>query len=200
MNYWPRWIRAIRGKTLALSMAQMGAYDRLLDYYYEEERPLPSDIDECCRIAGAASKQDRVDVQKVLGKFFTLRDDGYSQERADAELLIGLKKIDAAKSNGKAGGRPKGSKQKPTGLPTGLDAANPAETQGEPRAKAPHPHHQKEITVEDYPTLTAGQVRPAGFTPTPAGAMCWALRHSQLALDSCTAMIVQPPADAPAAW
>jgi len=28
----------------------------------------------------------------------------------------------------------------------------------------------------------------------------WSLNRSQLSLDSCTAMIVQPPADGPAAW
>lgn len=150
MNYWPRWIRAIRGRTLTLSMAQMGAYDRLLDYYYEEERPLPADVDECCRIAGASSRQDKADVQKVLAKFFQLGPDGYRQQRADEELVIGLKKIAAAKENGKSGGRPKGSSKKPAGLSGGLEPGNPpgdpGGTQDEPRPKAPHP--QKEIPSE----------------------------------------------------
>jgi uncharacterized protein YdaU (DUF1376 family) len=142
VNYWPRWIRAIRGKTLTLSMAQMGAYDRLLDYYYEEEKPLPSEVDECCRIAGAVSKQDRADVKKVLDKFFVLSEAGFNQERADAEIILGRHKIAVAKANGKAGGRPKGSANKPSGLADG----NQQLTGGEPTGKAHQP--QKENSSE----------------------------------------------------
>lgn len=160
MNYWPRWIRAIRGKTLTLSMAQMGAYDRLLDYYYEEEKPLPSDVDECCRIAGAVSKQERADVQRVLEKFFTLSEGGFSQDRADAEIILGRHKIATAKANGKAGGRPKGTGKKPSGLPTGFADGNPEGTGGEPTGKAPHP--QKETSSEA--NASAGDAGSAELT------------------------------------
>lgn len=131
VNYWPRWIRAIRGKTLTLSMAQMGAYDRLLDYYYEEERPLPHALEACNRIAGASTKQDRLDVSAVLATFFTLTARGWEQARSEAEIAIAQPKIAAARANGGNGGRPKGSKKKPTGL---LE-----ETADEPPPKAPHP-------------------------------------------------------------
>lgn len=123
-------------------MAQMGAYDRLLDYYYEQEAPLPADIDACCRIAGAMSKQDRADVAAVLARFFVLTDAGYRQDRAEEELVIGRRKIEAAQANGKRGGRPVGSVKKPNGLPDGL----PAGTQDEPGAKAPH--HQEAFATQ----------------------------------------------------
>jgi uncharacterized protein YdaU (DUF1376 family) len=186
VNYWPRWIRAIRGKTLTLSMAQMGAYDRLLDYYYEEEKPLPSEVDECCRIAGAVSKQDRADVKKVLDKFFVLSEAGFNQERADAEIILGRHKIAIAKANGKAGGRPKGSGKKPSGLPSGLADGNPEQTYGEPTGKAPHP--QKEITSEA--NASAGDAGSAELTKAELWKAGKSLLQTQgMPLDQCGSFV-----------
>lgn len=136
MNYWPRWINAIKKRTASLSLAQMGAYDRLLDHYYAEEQPLPGSVEECCRIVGAINKAERDAVEQVLAKFFVKTEAGYANERADEEIKLALPKIAAAKANGSKGGRPRGTGKKPTGFPTG----NPPVTQEEPRAKAPHPH------------------------------------------------------------
>lgn len=109
MNYWPRWINAIRKRTASLSLAQMGAYDRLLDHYYAEEAPLPGSLEECCRIAGAINKAEADAVRYVLSKFFTQTPDGFTNERADEEIQLALPKIEAAKVNGKKGGRPRSS-------------------------------------------------------------------------------------------
>lgn len=165
MNYWPRWISAIRKRTIGLSLAQMGAYDRLLDHYYAEEGPLPADLGECCRIAGAMSKPEREAVQFVLSKFFTLTDAGHTNERADEEILLALPKIAAAQANGKRGGRPK----KPSGLPGG----NPAATQSK---SSPSP--SSEIHTEPPPDCAHGACEVEGFVPTPAGTVCKALRQS----------------------
>ena len=113
-------------------MAQMGAYDRLLDFYYESEQPLPSDLEECYMIAGARSEQDKADVEKVLGKFFLLADAGYTQERTEHEIAYAKPKIEAARTNGARGGRPKKTQEKPSGFPE--------ETHDEPKSKAPQPH------------------------------------------------------------
>jgi uncharacterized protein YdaU (DUF1376 family) len=171
VNYWPRWISAIKKRTATLSLAEMGAYDRLLDHYYAEEKPLPGDLDECCRICAALSKEERAAVVKVLAKFFTLTERGHTNERADEEIKIALPKIEAAKANGAKGGRPKGSTKKPSGLSGGL----PVDTQDEPASKHPHPHLVK-------PGFENGEVRdppdPAleGHTPTPGGAACKAIK------------------------
>lgn len=161
MNYWPRWIRAIRGATLTLSMAQMGAYDRLLDYYYETEQPLPLDDDECCRIAGAASKQDRADVAKVLAKFFARGADGWRQERADEEIASGLHRISQAKANGSKGGRRPGSPNKPKKNPAGLIPVTDPLTGAEPGGQALHPHPQIEEEVPSGTSPSAGELRPS---------------------------------------
>lgn len=176
MNYWPRWINAIKKRTATLSLAEMGAYDRLLDHYYAEEQPLPADLDECCRIAVALTKDERKAVEKVLAKFFTLMPDGYRNERADEEIALALPKIAAAKTNGAKGGRPKGTGKQPTGNPPGF--------QQEPTSKAPHPHPQKNQTEDGQERARApdaggeGDGLPdlSGFQPTPGGAACKAIK------------------------
>ncbi len=135
MNYWPRWIGSIQKKTSHLSLAEMGAYDRLLDHYYAHEAPLPSDLDRCCRVAGAVTKAEREAVARVLAEYFTLEDVGYVNARAASEIAEAKPKIDAARANGALGGRPRKAQKepdkKPTGFPNGLPTGNPAQTQGE---------------------------------------------------------------------
>lgn len=41
MNYYPRYPAHYQTKTLHLTMEQDGAYTRLLDWYYANERPIP---------------------------------------------------------------------------------------------------------------------------------------------------------------
>lgn len=172
MNYWPRWVNAIKKRTATLSLMEMGAYDRLLDHYYAEEQPLPADLDECCRIAAALTKDERKAVEKVLAKFFTLEAAGFRNERADEEILLALPKIAAAKANGSKGGRPKGSLNKPVGFPLG----NPPATPVEPTPKAPHPHRQKTGSEDGLQPDPPALPDLEGHTPTPAGAACQAMR------------------------
>ena len=147
MNYWPRWIGAIRKRTSDLSLMEMGAYDRLLDHYYAEEKPLPGDLARCCRLAGATTKAEVEAVRYVIEKFFVLGDDGFRNARADDELVIGRKKIAAAQANGKSGGRPKGSRNKPNNEPRKEPGGFPEITQDEPGAKAPH-HQSNTVPFE----------------------------------------------------
>lgn len=153
MNYWPRWINAIKKRTASLSLMQMGAYDRLLDHYYAEDGPLPGTVIECCRIVGAVTKPEQEAVRFVLDRFFNLEDGQYRNERADEEIRLALPKIAAAKSNGAKGGRPKGSGKKPTGFPAGKPEADPQE----PTGQAPQPQQ-------------VGGIEPDGSTPPGAGA------------------------------
>lgn len=152
MNYWPRWINAIKKRTAELSLIEMGAYDRLLDHYYAEEKPLPGDLERCYRLAGAVTKAEQEAVRYVLQKFFTLQDDEHRNERADEEIAIGLKKIDAAQANGKRGGRPPGSSKKPKKEPAGFPNENPTGTQDE---------------SSPSPSLVGGE--PIGSPPTASG-------------------------------
>lgn len=83
MNFYDRHIGDYLKNTLSLSMLEDGAYNRLLDYYYSEESPLPKNIKEIYKISRAISKKERDAVDVILNKFFTLFDDGYHQKRCD---------------------------------------------------------------------------------------------------------------------
>lgn len=130
MNFYKRFVGDIQAKTGDLTLAEFGAYDRLLDHYYSTEQGLPPDVARCYAIARAMTKDERKAVEFVLSKFFTLGPDGlYTQGRTEAMIAEAQPKIDAARANGKKGGRPpKKTEPKPTGLIS--------VTQDEPNAKA----------------------------------------------------------------
>jgi uncharacterized protein YdaU (DUF1376 family) len=112
MKFYKRFPGDIMKKTSGLTMAQFGAYDRLIDWCYANEQPV--DPDEVYTITHAQTPADRRDVDKVLAKFFQREPDGYRQERIEEVIAEALPKIEAARENGKKGGRP--PKPKPTGL------------------------------------------------------------------------------------
>lgn len=140
LNFYKRFIGDIQAKTGNLSLAEFGAYDRLLDHYFSTEAALPAEVDECYRICRAMDKEERKAVDKVLARFFTLTDEGWRQGKADEVMADALPKIAAARTNGAKGGRPKKeTKEKPTGFPND----NQNETDGEPNKKASQSQSQK---------------------------------------------------------
>lgn len=145
MNFYKRFIGDITAKTGGLTMAQFGAYDRLLDHYYSTEQPIPPD--ECYSICRAMTKADRIDVDKVLARFWLLTPEGWTQSKADEVIEKARPLIEAARENGKKGGRPPKPKtqQKPSGLSE--------ETQQEPSAKASQSQSQTHS-----PSLRSGEV------------------------------------------
>lgn len=73
--------------TMRLSLAEHGAFLKLSLSYYAEERPLPADFDEVCRIAGAVTAEERHAVDRVTSRYFPVTDDGMRHnDRIDAEI------------------------------------------------------------------------------------------------------------------
>jgi hypothetical protein len=117
------------------------------------------------------SKQDRADVATVLGNCFVLGHRGYTQERADQEIEYAAPKIASAQANGKRGGRPQGSKNKPTGFLK--------ETLREPKSKAPHPQpHSGEEPIGSPPPAGDNDAVLTAVRPTGAGLICGALKRA----------------------
>lgn len=110
MNYYRRYVADYGSKTGALSMIEDGAYNRLLDWYYEHEQPLPSAPARLYQIARAIAPAERKAVDHVLTTYFDKREDGWHNGRADAELAEALPKLGnlrrVARENGAKGGRP----------------------------------------------------------------------------------------------
>jgi uncharacterized protein YdaU (DUF1376 family) len=167
MNFYKRFVGDFQRDTGHLSLAEVGAYDRLLDHYYATERALPGDVEACCRIARAMTKDERKAVDSVLRQFFTLEDDEHRQARADRELSELKPKIAASRTNGGKGGRPRknleGIQSETKKKPTGFLDENPAEThiesQTEPKRNLSQ--SQKEIPSVPIGTGTA-DAEPTG--------------------------------------
>jgi len=107
LNYYKRHLGDYARDTAHLSMAEDGAYNRLLDFYYAAERPLPLERAEIYRRVRARGKQDQAAVDAVLADFFNLKDDGWHHKRCDEEIAAMMEKAQTNRENGKGGGRPK---------------------------------------------------------------------------------------------
>lgn len=84
--WYPRYPRDFRAKTVHLNMTERGAYDALLDHYYEIQQPLPCDAQSLYRIAGAFTKQDRAAVDRVSREYFTNGNGTLTNIRCDEEI------------------------------------------------------------------------------------------------------------------
>lgn len=84
--------------TAHLSLVEEGIYRRLLDWYYANERPLPSDFERICRLV-RAEESEKKHVRDVLNEFFIAGNDGYRNARCDRELEAWYAKSGKAKES-----------------------------------------------------------------------------------------------------
>jgi uncharacterized protein YdaU (DUF1376 family) len=105
-----------------------------LDRYYATEQPIPAA--HVYRITRAKGAAERRAVDRVLSEFFTIRDDAWTKNRCEQEILSAKRRISSAQRNGKNGGRPNSQQNQHNEKPTGLNPVtfsepnhNPAETQ-----------------------------------------------------------------------
>lgn len=140
--------------TAHLSPMEDLCYRRLLDLYYDSERPIPLETDLVSRRLRLGSDL----VICVLREFFSETKDGWRNAKCDAVLADYKAKADRAKKNGRNGGRPakpKNQGTKPTRLFLGSDKeprANPEET----GSKANH----KPITKNQEPKPESTPIIP----------------------------------------
>lgn len=120
MRHFAHHIGDYAAATAHLSFIEDAAYHRLLRRYYQDEKPLPPNIEEICRLVGARTKEEKLAVKNVLGEFFRVEPDGFHQRRADEEIETYRIKAEIARLNGtKSRGRP-GGKSKPKNNPAGF--------------------------------------------------------------------------------
>ena len=86
MNYYEHHLGDYAEATAHLSFLEDAAYSRLIRKYYATEKPLPADLATTQRLIGARTDEERAAVETVLREFFVLLDDGWHQERCDAEI------------------------------------------------------------------------------------------------------------------
>jgi uncharacterized protein YdaU (DUF1376 family) len=86
VNYFELHVGDYEAATAHLTMLEDAAYGRMLRVYYRTEKPLPADVAKVCRLVRATTKPERDAVQAALDEFFALRDDGWHQDRCNAEI------------------------------------------------------------------------------------------------------------------
>lgn len=178
MNYYRHHIGDYLRDTAHLSMLEDAAYRRLLDLYYVREDALPADLQAVCRLIRARTDDECEAVGVVLDEFFTLHEDGWHQKRADAEIAIMRDAADRARTNGKAGGRPR----KTAKAPEQEAKSNPEETQSvisglakhNPDESSPSSNLQPLVTTVTEVAREASQSFDALACPPEIHAEAWA--------------------------
>lgn len=136
MNFYKRYMADYAKKTARLTLAQHGAYTLLLDEVYASESALPADLTDLFRVCRAMGKAEQDAVRFVAEKFFPVGEDGLRHNpRANQELIEAAPALEAARLNGKRGGRPK---KEPSGPPENNPVGFGNTTQTEPNSKPPH--------------------------------------------------------------
>lgn len=144
MNYYEHHLGDYAKDTGHLSMLEHGAYRILLDRYYSTEAGIPEQ--QVYRMARARSEDEKAAVDAVLEEFFNLADGVWRNRRADEELEKASNRINAARENGKKGGRPPRNQDGTNEKPSGFSVGSENETQAKAH-QTPLPIHQAPIGV-----------------------------------------------------
>jgi uncharacterized protein YdaU (DUF1376 family) len=161
--------------TMHISLIEDGAYRRLLDFYYSEER-LPSDPERLYRICRATSPDERGAVDYVVGAFFHAGGDHLINRRAERELAWRRAFLDEQSRKGRLSGVARRTKRGTEGEPdvnrgsTGVQPGH--EPEGEPNANRTRTEGategQPEVNPVSATALEPGsRSKPVPTTPPP---------------------------------
>lgn len=169
MNYYEHHLGDYAKDTAHLTMLEHGAYRLLLDRYYGTEQGIPDD--QAHRVARARTREEKAAVDAVLAEFFTLEAGVWKNGRAEEEIAKAQVKINAAKENGKKGGRPRKDKSSSENethpKPDGFSVGSENET------------HPKALQSPDTSPQTSEELPVVSEQPpnaTRVGALCKQLR------------------------
>lgn len=88
-----------------LSLKEEAVYLRLINYYYDYEKPIPLKTQMVLRKLRMADESETVDL--ILEEFFTKTKNGWTHHHCDKLISEYQKKAETNRKNGKSGGRPK---------------------------------------------------------------------------------------------
>ena len=161
MNHYPRHVGDFTKKTLGLSFAQFGCYNRLLDWYYMNECPLPLELEDVCSDVGAHTLEDQAIVQFILRKYFYRKEDGWHNQRADETLDEIYAKSEAAKKSAEA----RWAKQQARKDANQMRSHSDSNARGHANAMLPITHNPIPNTTPKVKTLSAAPKKPGAAAP-----------------------------------
>ena len=156
MNFYKHFLGDYARDTKGLSIIEHGAYLLLLQHQYATEVPIPNELPELFRVAGAMTAAERKAVEKVAGRFFPVNGDGRRHnKRAEEEIEKHRQQVEHNRTAGALGGRPR---KKPGDNPSGsLDGTrkepgdNPSHSQKPEDSKASDASHRKAAAAPHGP-------------------------------------------------
>ena len=98
------------------------AFRRMLDLFYESEKALPFELKRIAKLVGMLDHQE--EIRDVLNEFWEETEQGWVNSRALVEIEKYQAKAEAARVNGRKGGRPNKPK-----ITQSVNLANPEITQ-----------------------------------------------------------------------
>lgn len=102
--------------TSHLSLEEEIIYFKLINFYYDSEKPIPLETQSVCRRLRLNDFPGLVET--VLHEFFIKSDDGWHHNRCDSEIEKYHHKAEVNQKVGKLGGRPKNNPEKTQSVST----------------------------------------------------------------------------------
>lgn len=167
MHFYNHHIGDFRAGCFNMTRMERALYREMLDIYYDTEAALPDSIDMVCKLLGIRDEAERKMVGEILLlKFEQVEGRGYVHERCEREIAEYHAKADIARANGKLGGRPKKTQNKPSGNP--LETGS--EPSGNPEITGSQANH-KPVTSNHKPkeeqSAARGTRLPDDWRPSP---------------------------------
>jgi uncharacterized protein YdaU (DUF1376 family) len=101
MHYYQYNIADYRKDTTHLTLLEHGCYRQLLDQFYLDEKPLPSDEEKLFRLFNARTEDEKTAIKNVLKDFWTKTEDGYVQGRSKTEIELYKDRLETASKSAK---------------------------------------------------------------------------------------------------
>ena len=119
MHYYQFNIADYRKDTVHLTRIEHSIYRDLIDWYYLEETPIPTETQVVMRRLRLGCETEATALKNVLQDFFSQESDGFHHKRIDFDIAEFRAQCEKNRSNGLKGGRPKGKKTQwvTSGLP-----------------------------------------------------------------------------------
>lgn len=150
MHYYQFNIKDYSFATIRMSLMEDLAFRRMLDLFYESEKPLPCELKRIAKLIGMLDHQE--EIRDVLNEFWKETESGWVNSRANDEINKYKSKAESARTNGKKGGRPKTQEEpKKTQL---VNLANPEKSESKANHK-PITNNHKPI-IKDLSVITDG--------------------------------------------
>jgi len=143
MHYYQFNIKDYSFASIRMSLMEDLAFRRMLDFYYETEKPLPCELKRIAKLIGMSDHQESI--RDVLNEFWLETESGWVNTRAELEIVKYHSKAESARLNGKKGGRPK-TQQEPR-ITQSVNLANPDITQPKANHKPITNNHKPLIDI-----------------------------------------------------